>query len=719
VLLASPFQVASTVDSLSTTVLIFLVALALGALVTARYRWSARGTPPAPPPAKPATPQTPADQIEPRQVDTRISGHGWPHDPERFRTPLDQVENYAIILLDTEGRPTSWNSGIRRVLGYDKAEFLRTTAVDLYPTEARRSGLPAEDLAEAARTGRFTTDRWLVRKDGSRFWGSISTTAVHDREGRLLGYARRLRDQTENRDVEEQLHRQQDALELALQAAGLGTWEHDLATGESVMDARARTLFGLEPGEPVTTTRWLETIHPDDREAALEGWKRAIGERAGYSAEYRVVWPDASVHWIMSVGRFVTHPPTGSPLRFTGVVLDLTERRRTEAHLQESLRLEAVGRLAGGIAHDLNNMLAAILGFGDLLARSLEPEDPRAADLQQITLAATRSAGLTRQLLAFARREMTQPRALDVNSVVRHVQALLPPIVGENIELELRLSPAVGTVLADARQVEQIVMNLVLNARDAMPQGGRVTIETATLDLSPGERERSGRFTMLSVADSGHGMDAATLQRIWEPFFTTKPPGRGTGLGLASVYGSVKQGGGFVWADSEPGGGTTIQVYWPEIQVNPEPAAPPEPEVPLVGGSETVLIVEDEELVLALAMRALGTFGYSCHGARDGTEALKLLRDVGSRIELVITDVVMPGMSGGALGAQLSRLRPDLPVLYTSAFTDEDVIRRGMLGEGRPFLQKPFTPRELARAVREALDAIGVVSREGEDTTVS
>jgi PAS domain S-box-containing protein len=709
VLVTPAFQLAPTVDSLSTTVLILLVALAVGALLIARYRGPSRGTASSPTPPAPPTFPTLEDEITRRQVDTpRISGHGWPHDPERFRTPLDQVENYAIILLDTEGRPTSWNSGIRRVLGYEKAEFLRTTAVDLYPADARRSGVPAEDLAEAARKGRFTIDRWLLRKDGSRFWGSISTTAVHDREGRLLGYARRLRDQTENRDVEEQLHRQQNALELALQAAGLGTWEYELANGESVMDARARTLFGIEPGEPVSTTRWLDTIHPEDREAALEHWERALGEREGYSAEYRVVWPDASVHWIMSVGRFVTDPLTGSPLRFTGVVLDLTERRRTEAHLQESLRLEAVGRLAGGIAHDLNNMLAAILGFGDLLARSLEPDDPRAADVEQITQAATRSAGLTRQLLAFARREMTQPRALDVNGVVRHVQALLPPILGENIELELRLSPEVGTVLADARQVEQIVMNLVLNARDAMPQGGRVTIETATLDLSPGERELSGRFTMLSVTDSGHGMDAATLQRIWEPFFTTKPPGRGTGLGLASVYGSVKQSGGFVWAESEPGGGTTIQVYWPEVQVEPQPAAAPEPEVPLVGGTETILIVEDEELVLALGIRALRTFGYTCYGAHDGAEALRLFRDAGSSLDLVITDVVMPGMSGGALGAQISRLRPDLPVLYTSAFTDEDVIRRGMLGEGRPFLQKPFTPRELARAVREALDATAV-----------
>jgi nitrogen-specific signal transduction histidine kinase/CheY-like chemotaxis protein len=409
----------------------------------------------------------------------------------------------------------------------------------------------------------------------------------------------------------------------------------------------------------------------------------------------------------------VTDPSTEEPLQLAGVVLDLTERRRTEEQLQEGLRLEAVGRLAGGIAHDLNNMLAAILGFGDLLGRSFEPDDPRTSDVEQICRAATRSADLTRQLLAFARRELIQPRALDINTVIQHAQALLPPILGENVELDLRLAPDLGVVYADARQIEHMVMNLVLNARDAMPQGGRVTIETGTVELGPGagawrsedDRALSGRFTVLSVADTGHGMDAATLQRIWEPFFTTKPRGQGTGLGLASVYGAAKQSGGFVWADSEPGRGTTVQVYWPEVRATAEPLAEPERLPPLAGGGETLLIVEDEDLVRALAVRALRSFGYTCHQARDAGEALRLLDEPGTHVDLVITDVVMPGMSGRDLGDRLALLRPGIPVVYISGFTDEDVIRRGMLKEGRPFLQKPFTPHELARVVREALDA--------------
>jgi CheY-like chemotaxis protein len=302
--------------------------------------------------------------------------------------------------------------------------------------------------------------------------------------------------------------------------------------------------------------------------------------------------------------------------------------------------------------------------------------------------------------------------------VIQHAQALLPSVLGENVELDLRLASDLGVIYADPRQIEHMVMNLVLNARDAMPQGGRVTIETRTVQLGPGsgtwrseeEHAISGRFTMLAVADTGHGMDAATLQRIWEPFFTTKPPGRGTGLGLASVYGAAKQSGGFVWADSELGRGTTVQVYWPEIRAAAELPAEPEPLPPLVGGNETLLIVEDEELVRALTVRVLRSFGYSCHQAHDASEALRLLDDAETRVDLMVTDVVMPGMSGRELGDRLARLRPGIPVLYTSGFTDEDVIRRGMLEEGRPFLQKPFKPHELVRAVREALDS-AVVER--------
>jgi two-component system, cell cycle sensor histidine kinase and response regulator CckA len=299
-----------------------------------------------------------------------------------------------------------------------------------------------------------------------------------------------------------------------------------------------------------------------------------------------------------------------------------------------------------------------------------------------------------------------------MNAVVRHAGAMLPSILGENVELVLKLAPAAGVVFADPGQIEQTLMNLVLNARDAMPQGGRVTIETKTVRFEPGSRASqemagaapTGNFTMLAVTDTGHGMEAASLRRIWEPFFTTKPPGQGTGLGLSSVYGAAKQSGGFVWADSEPGRGTTVRVYWPEVLREPEPLSESSGLPEVEGGSETVLIVEDEELVRALVLRVLTSHGYQCREARDAVEALRLIEQGQARIDLVITDVVMPGMSGGGLGDRLALLRPGLPVLYTSAFVDEDVIRRGLLEQGRPFLQKPCSPRDLARKVREVLD---------------
>ncbi|MGH7631580.1 MAG: PAS domain S-box protein, partial [Gemmatimonadales bacterium] len=630
---------------------------------------------------------------------------------ERFRTPADEMKDSAIYLLDDRGRNATWNKGVRRLLGYDKAEFLQRTAADLYPPEDRAAGIPERELAAAVEQGRAHSERWLVRKDGSRFWASAAVASVQGRHNQLVGFACTLRDLTGLKQVEEELRRHREALELAHDAAGLGAWQYDLSSAELRFDPRARALLGLDPDAPVTYGTWMGALHAADRGAVEELWQGALRERKPFSAEYRVVWPDGSVRWLAAMGRAASSARGGEPQRITGVVLDITERRQTEERLQEVLRLEAVGRLAGGIAHDLNNMLAAILGFSDFLARSLEPGDHRRHDVEQIAQAANRSASLTRQLLAFARRELIRPRRLDLNAIVRRTESMLRPVLGPGIELGFKLSSELGVVYADPGQVEQIVMNLVLNARDAMPQGGRVTIETMSLVLGrssvppqlAGELPPLGRYLMLSVSDTGHGMDAATLQRIWEPFFTTKPVGEGTGLGLSAVYGAVKQSGGFVWAESEPGRGTIVGVYWPEMAPAVEPAIDEPGEPPVEPGNETVLVVDDEPLLRALAIRTLTSIGYRCLVAADAEEALRLVEEQ-DRLDLVITDVVMPGMSGGSLGERLAVLRPTLPVLFTSGFADEDVIRRGLLRAGRPFLQKPFSPNDLARAVRGVLN---------------
>ena len=636
---------------------------------------------------------------------------------EHFRTPEDQAVNYASFMLNKSGQCLSWNAAVQRLLGYEKTDFIHLPVADLYTPEDQADGAVERALSEASESGRFSAERWIVRKDGSRFPALVSLASVLNREGELLGFSQRVRDLTESKRVEEELGRSKEALDLANEAAGLGIWDHNLLSGELHLDRRAKALLGIPPDAPTTYRTWTGAIHPDDLTAAEALLEHALHEQQSFTTEYRVIWPDGSVHWLAVTGRGSYSPNTGKPLRMRGILLDMTERKRTEERMQEVMRLEAIGRLAGGIAHDLNNMLVAILGFSDLLGQSMATDDPRLEDVRQINDAAERSADLTRQLLAFARRELIQPRRLDLNATVRYAAGMLRPVLGENIGLNLQLAPNVGFIHADPGRLEQILMNLVLNSRDAMPRGGQVTVETAGVVLESDnpawqqqpEAPPTGQYAMLAVTDTGHGMDPETLQHIWEPFFTTKPAGRGTGLGLAVVYGSVKQSGGFVWVDSEVGRGTVVRVYWPVLVQETEQVAELPAPRPAERGRETVLVVEDERVVRSLMVRSLTTLGYRCVEAGSAEEALMILEQ--QLVDIVLTDVVMPGTSGGDLGLILADRYPSLPVLYTSGFADNDVVRRGLLDAGRPFLQKPFAPRELARKVREVLEQSLVVSR--------
>ena len=668
----------------------------------------AASRPPADPDLDTLDESTEESQNERRNLAEIPRGRG-----ERYRTPPDEANDSAIYMLSPEGRLATWNRGIGHMLGYEKLEFLQAKVADLFTPDDQAQGLPEQELAEAAEKGRVSAQRWVVRKDGTWLPVQVTITSVRDAEGNLLGFANRLRDLSEVKRIEEELLRHQEALELGYEAAGLGTWDHDLITGELRLDQRATSMLGFHPGDPVSYANWADALHPEDQGPTEELRQTAIIDRQPFSAQFRVLWPDGTTHWIAAIGRGTYQKESGRPLRMRGILLDVTERKQTEERLQEVVRLEAIGRLAGGIAHDLNNMLVAIMGFSDLLARTFEPGDPRLEDVDQINRAATQSANLTQQLLAFARRELIRPREMDLNRLVRYAAGMLRPVVGENIELDVRLSPTLGGIHADPPRVEQIVMNLVLNARDAMPQGGRVVVDTSAVELhanSPawqpeGEAPPPGRYAVLSVRDMGHGMDPETLQHIWEPFFTTKPAGQGTGLGLSVVYGSVKQSGGFVWAESEVGRGTTIRVYWPEISIVSEHTGEIPIPTPVQRGTENVLVVEDEPVVRALIVRTVMGFGYGCLEAPEATEALRLLEQEQGHFDLVITDVVMPGMSGGQLGEVLAHRYPTLPVLYTSGFANDDIIRRGLLDASRPFLQKPFTPDDLARKIRDVLEA--------------
>ncbi len=403
----------------------------------------------------------------------------------------------------------------------------------------------------------------------------------------------------------------------------------------------------------------------------------------------------------------------GEPVAFEMIAEDVTERAALELQLVQSQKMEAVGRLAGGVAHDFNNLLTVITGYGELMLGELRADDPMRGEVEEIQKAADRAASLTRQLLAFSRRQVLAPKIMDLNSAVSNMDKLLRRLLGEDVELNTLLDPSLGRVKADPGQIEQVVMNLAVNARDAMPSGGKLTIETANLDLdSFYAREHvkvmAGPYVMLAVSDTGVGMDSETQAHIFEPFFTTKAQGKGTGLGLSTVYGIVKQSGGYIWVYSESGRGTTFKVYLPRVSEEADAGASGGPEHETHRGTETVLLVEDEDGVRALIRQILTKNGYQVLEARRAEEALMLAEGHNGPLHLLLTDVVLARMSGRELAHQLSPKRPEMQVIFMSGYTDEAIVHHGILRPGAMFLQKPFTTDGLMHKVREVLDSAKV-----------
>ena len=633
----------------------------------------------------------------------------------QYRTLVEQVKDYAIFQVDREGRPRSWNEGVGRVLGFTESEFLGSDTGLTFTERDRAAGIPQKELETAATRGFASNDRWMRRKDGTHFFAAGTTTALHDESGTLIGFTKVMRDQTTWKETEEALRRSEARYRLVARASREAIWDWNLISDQIEWNEGIEQLFGYRLDDvPSDIDWWHERVHPDDRHRVVSGLREAIeGGSEFWTEEYRFRRADGSYAVVTDRG-VVARDQRGQAYRMLGTIADFTERRRAEEKLAQAQRIEAVGRLAGGIAHDLNNMLTTIVGYSMFLEQSLaEDDENRRADVAEIRKAADRSAALTRSLLAFARRELIRPQPLDLNEVVRDTERVLRPALGESIVVETRLTALEPTVFADRGRLEQVVLNLALNARDAMPTGGRLTITTENVVLGPEDAARhpgteiiSGPYVRMVITDTGHGMDPPTLSRIFEPFFTTKDVGEGTGLGLATVYGTVKQAGGFIWAYSEPSYGSSFTVYLPSVLDAEGIIETPIPELRAVrGGSETVVVVEDEDTVRLLAWRTLSAAGYECHQAVDASAALSLLRRIQGPVHLLLTDIVMPGMGGEELARELRPGRPEMKILYTSGFTDDEVIRRGLMRQGAPFIQKPWAPEQLLRRVREVLDA--------------
>jgi two-component system, cell cycle sensor histidine kinase and response regulator CckA len=482
--------------------------------------------------------------------------------------------------------------------------------------------------------------------------------------------------------------------------AVLWTVDKELCFTSSVGAGLAR--LGLKPHEVVGKSL-QEYFQTDDRTfTPIAAHRRAL---AGESTTFHTEWGG---------GSYTCHAEPlrnaqGEILGVIGMALDITDRKQLEAQLRQAQKMEAVGRLAGGIAHDFNNLLMVIQGYTELLLDRLGGEHPLRRNAEQIHDASQRAASLTRQLLAFSRKQMLAPQVLNIRSVVLDMEKILRRLIGEDIELVTTNSAELWTVKADRSQVEQVILNLAVNSRDAMPNGGKLTIETANVEIDTTFKRKhavveAGEYVMLAVSDTGCGMDADTQAHIFEPFFTTKEKGKGTGLGLATVYGIVKQSGGYIWVYSEPGRGTAFKVYLPRVQESEKPALPKTETKPFVRGTETILLVEDEKGVRDLAREYLEQIGYSVLVAENSRQALQIAEMHPGGIDLLFTDVVMAGLSGRQLAAEMQKLRPQIKTLYMSGYTDEAIVHHGILGRNMALLQKPFTLNSLALKIRETLD---------------
>ena len=625
----------------------------------------------------------------------------------RADAPYRELFNHiadAIFVVDPEShRIIDCNQEACRRYEYSREEFLGMNPEQVHPPEER------EAVRRRLQSGDTAACEFMhVTKSGRRFPVEVRTRVL-DHEGRQARVTL-IHDLSVHKKVEASLRESEDRFRAVADNIATAIYIHD---GERILyvNPACEEISGYSRQQLMSLTNFWQMVHPDFRALVLErSQARLEGRPAPTHYEFKILAKDGSERWLDF---------TASRVQFEGrtailsIAVNTTGRRALEEQLRQALKMEAVGRLAGGVAHDFNNLLTVIKGHAELLLDSLDRRDPLRAEVEEVQKAAERAAALTRQLLAFSRQQVLAPQVLDLNTVVANVDRLLRRLLGEDIELHALLAPELGRVKADPGQLEQVILNLAVNARDAMPRGGKLRVETANVVLDETyARERvevkPGAYVMLAVSDTGTGMDAETCSHIFEPFFTTKDPSKGTGLGLSTVYGIVKQSDGHISVYSEPGMGSTFKIYLPQVEETAA-AVPAQPSAAATDtGSETILLVEDEDGVRGLVRQVLKRKGYSVLEARDGGEALLTCEHYPQPIHLLLTDVVLAHMSGRELAERLAPMRQEMKVLYMSGYTDDAIVQHGVLTQEAAFLQKPFTTEALARKVREVLGAAPV-----------
>jgi len=639
---------------------------------------------------------------------------------EQYRL-ISECTADVIWLLDVaSGRFKYVSPSVLRLLGYSPQEFLSKHLRDFLAPEDYQfvSGRIAQALAkvqsgdDSERTQTHQMDQ--IRKDGSKVRTEVASTLLLEQRGaaEVLGVTRDLTERTQAQDA--LLEREAQLLE-AQRIARLGSYaleiQQNIWTSSTVMDE----IFGIDEKFVRSAEGWLSLVHPEWREEMTRYFQdQVLGRHIRFDREYKIVRNnDGQERWVHGRGE-LEFDEQDRPIRMFGTILDITERKlaeegkaRLEAQFQQAQKMESVGRLAGGVAHDFNNLLTVINGYSNLLLGRLHAADPVRDSLEEIHKAGERAAALTQQLLAFSRKQVLQPRALDLGAVVASMRPMLSRLVGEDVEVCIELHPDATTIRADPHQLEQVLMNLAVNSRDAMPHGGKLSIETSVVEWAEGDAQarpgaHAGAYVMLCVSDSGIGMDEETRSHIFEPFFTTKEIGKGTGLGLSMIQGIVAQSGGFIEVQSELGCGATFTIFLPKVEEAPAAAEDAGPAAE-IRGTETVLVVEDQTEVREFAAAALAEYGYRVIVAQNSGEAFTLCERGSAGIDLVLTDVVMPETSGKELAGRLRQRWPEIKVLFMSGYTDEVISHRGVPEEGFQFIQKPFSPKQLAQKVRSVL----------------